>query len=139
MKFTLLPALTRWIFSCFLVGVARLELAASWSRTKHATKLRYTPRQDCIPAADPQRCNQNNGCPTRIRTQTNRVRVCRATFTQSGNVTFIIIPFFTRLSIAFQKFFFLSTIPFCNILLYNEKHKFRIFYQRRIFNGNCSF
>ena len=25
------------------------------------------------------------GCPTRIRTQTNRVRVCRATFTQSGN------------------------------------------------------
>ena len=85
MKFTLLPALTRWIFSCFLVGVARLELAASWSRTKHATKLRYTPRQDCIPAADPQRCNQNNGCPTRIRTQTNRVRVCRATFTQSGN------------------------------------------------------
>ena len=26
------------------------------------------------------------GCPTRIRTQTNRVRVCRATFTQSGIV-----------------------------------------------------
>ena len=26
-----------------LVGVARLELAASWSRTKRATKLRYTP------------------------------------------------------------------------------------------------
>ena len=25
------------------------------------------------------------GCPTRIRTQTNRVRVCRATLTQSGN------------------------------------------------------
>ena len=28
---------------CFLVGVARLELAASWSRTMRATKLRYTP------------------------------------------------------------------------------------------------
>ena len=26
------------------------------------------------------------GCPTRIWTQTNRVRVCRATLTQSGNV-----------------------------------------------------
>ena len=28
----------------------------------------------------------NSGCRTRIRTQTNRVRVCRATFTQSGNM-----------------------------------------------------
>ena len=28
----------------FLVGVAGLEPTASWSRTKHATKLRYTPR-----------------------------------------------------------------------------------------------
>ena len=27
-----------------LVGVAGLEPTASWSRTKHATKLRYTPR-----------------------------------------------------------------------------------------------
>ena len=27
----------------FLVGVGRLELPASWSRTKRATKLRYTP------------------------------------------------------------------------------------------------
>ena len=27
-----------------LVGVTRLELVASWSRTKHATKLRYTPK-----------------------------------------------------------------------------------------------
>ena len=26
-----------------LVGVAGLEPTASWSRTKHATKLRYTP------------------------------------------------------------------------------------------------
>ena len=26
------------------------------------------------------------GCPTRIRTPTNRVRVCRATVTQSGNI-----------------------------------------------------
>ena len=26
-----------------MVGVAGLEPAASWSRTKHATKLRYTP------------------------------------------------------------------------------------------------
>ena len=32
-------------FTCllFLVGVAGLEPAASWSRTKRATKLRYTP------------------------------------------------------------------------------------------------
>lgn len=30
-------------WTCFLVGVAGLEPAASWSRTKHATKLRYTP------------------------------------------------------------------------------------------------
>ena len=31
-----------------LVGVARLELAASWSRTKRATKLRYTPTTKLI-------------------------------------------------------------------------------------------
>lgn len=29
--------------SLVVVGVAGLEPAASWSRTKHATKLRYTP------------------------------------------------------------------------------------------------
>lgn len=29
--------------SRLVVGVTRLELVASWSRTKHATKLRYTP------------------------------------------------------------------------------------------------
>ena len=28
-----------------MVGVAGLEPAASWSRTKHATKLRYTPER----------------------------------------------------------------------------------------------
>ena len=28
---------------CFLVGMARFELAASWSRTMRATKLRYIP------------------------------------------------------------------------------------------------
>lgn len=27
----------------FLVGVARLERAASWSRTMHSTKLSHTP------------------------------------------------------------------------------------------------
>ena len=31
-----------WLF--LLVGVGRLELPASWSRTKRATKLRYTPK-----------------------------------------------------------------------------------------------
>ena len=31
------------IKTCFLVGVTGLEPAASWSRTKRATKLRYTP------------------------------------------------------------------------------------------------
>ena len=31
-----------------VVGVARLELAASWSRTKRATKLRYTPTTKLI-------------------------------------------------------------------------------------------
>ena len=30
-------------WASLVVGVARLELAASWSRTKRATKLRYTP------------------------------------------------------------------------------------------------
>ena len=29
--------------SLTLVGVTRLELVASWTRTMHATKLRYTP------------------------------------------------------------------------------------------------
>lgn len=32
--------------SRLVVGVTRLELVASWSRTKHATKLRYTPIPD---------------------------------------------------------------------------------------------
>ena len=94
-----------------MVGVARLELAASWSRTKHATKLRYTPNNEH--GTLNQRSSASNaaeigvnmataiavtghnwlvradkpiiGCPTRIRTQTNRVRVCRATITQSGS------------------------------------------------------
>ncbi len=35
--------------SSFLVGVAGLEPAASWSRTKHATKLRYTPKTHITP------------------------------------------------------------------------------------------
>ena len=30
-------------WASLVVGVARFELAASWSRTKRATKLRYTP------------------------------------------------------------------------------------------------
>ena len=29
--------------SLLVVGVTRLELVASWTRTMHATKLRYTP------------------------------------------------------------------------------------------------
>jgi hypothetical protein len=33
---------------CSLVGVTRFELATSWSRTKRATKLRYTPCLDII-------------------------------------------------------------------------------------------
>ena len=32
---------TLWTF--YLVGVTRFELVASWTRTMHATKLRYTP------------------------------------------------------------------------------------------------
>ena len=35
--------LNQCLTSAFLVGVAGLEPTASWSRTKHATKLRYTP------------------------------------------------------------------------------------------------
>ena len=34
------------VLASFVVGVARFELAASWSRTKRATKLRYTPEND---------------------------------------------------------------------------------------------
>ena len=36
--------------SFLLVGVAGLEPAASSSRTKHATKLRYTPSSECTTA-----------------------------------------------------------------------------------------
>jgi hypothetical protein len=37
------PALSRT--RCFLVGMARFELAASWSRTMRATKLRHIPEK----------------------------------------------------------------------------------------------
>ena len=55
-----------------MVGATGLEPAASWSQTKHSTKLSYTSKSYL-----------NFGCGRRIRTLTNRVRVCRATFTQS--------------------------------------------------------
>ena len=32
-------------WACYLVGVAGLEPAASWSRTMRDTKLRHTPMQ----------------------------------------------------------------------------------------------
>ncbi len=63
-----------------MVEVTGFEPAASASRTQRSTKLSYTsfkkPRSKSEVLV---------GCGTRIRTQTNRVRVCRATFTQSGN------------------------------------------------------
>ncbi len=31
-----------------MVGVAGFEPTASWSRTKRATKLRYTPKYNCV-------------------------------------------------------------------------------------------
>lgn len=37
------PAVSRT--PCFLVGMARFELAASWSRTMRATKLRHIPEE----------------------------------------------------------------------------------------------
>ena len=64
-----------------MVEVTRLELAASASRTQRSTKLSHTSRTNMAANAAIK-----SGCPTRIRTQTNRVRVCRATITQSGNV-----------------------------------------------------
>lgn len=33
------------MWACYLVGVAGLEPAASWSRTMRDTKLRHTPMQ----------------------------------------------------------------------------------------------
>ena len=62
-----------------MVEVTGLEPAASASRTQRSTKLSHTSKRNGGIAA------AIVGCPTRIRTQTNRVRVCRATLTQSGN------------------------------------------------------
>ena len=64
----------------YVVEVTRLELAASASRTQRSTKLSHTSNYRYGGKMPPF-----FGCPTRIRTQTNRVRVCRATITQSGN------------------------------------------------------
>ena len=64
----------------FLPDVTPKELEELLLKRKELCPYKTT-KELCTP----QRCNQNNGCPTRIRTQTNRVRVCRATFTQSGN------------------------------------------------------
>ena len=36
-------------FSTKLVGVAGFEPTASWTRTKRATKLRYTPSENLFP------------------------------------------------------------------------------------------
>ena len=70
-----------------VVEVTRLELAASASRTQRSTKLSHTSMLlPSILYSFPPKKPHLDGCPTRIRTQTNRVRVCRATFTQSGNM-----------------------------------------------------
>ena len=42
------PQMQALEWASLVVGVARLELAASWSRTKRATKLRYTPTTKLI-------------------------------------------------------------------------------------------
>ena len=65
-----------------LVGMTGFEPATSASRTQRSTKLSHIPLR--IPSLL-SNGEGTGGCPTRIRTQTNRVRVCRATFTQSGN------------------------------------------------------
>ena len=64
------------------VGMTGFEPATSASRTQRSTKLSHIPLR--IPSLL-SNGEGTGGCPTRIRTQTNRVRVCRATFTQSGN------------------------------------------------------
>ena len=66
----------------YLVGMTGFEPATSASRTQRSTKLSHIPLR--IPSLL-SNGEGTGGCPTRIRTQTNRVRVCRATFTQSGN------------------------------------------------------
>ena len=49
------------------------------------------------------------GCGTRIRTQTNRVRVCRATITQSRNVHMLLYLIFGRCQALFRfNLFFLK-------------------------------
>ena len=68
--------------SFLLVGMTGFEPATSASRTQRSTKLSHIPLR--IPSLL-SNGEGTGGCPTRIRTQTNRVRVCRATFTQSGN------------------------------------------------------
>ena len=40
----------RFVTEILMVGVAGLEPAASCSRSKHATKLRYTPSSECTMA-----------------------------------------------------------------------------------------
>ena len=48
-----------------MVGAARFELAASWSRTRRATELRYTPK--------PKYGIQKNGANAGIRTLDLRI------------------------------------------------------------------
>ena len=72
----------RLLASFLLVGMTGFEPATSASRTQRSTKLSHIPLR--IPSLL-SNGEGTGGCPTRIRTQTNRVRVCRATFTQSGN------------------------------------------------------
>ena len=87
-----IPLLSQWIKkrqaeACrFLVGVTGFEPTTSSSRTKRATKLRYTPMYYNMYYNTKEKrlrlTRSRSGCGTRIRTQTNRVRVCCATLTQ---------------------------------------------------------
>ena len=81
-KSSVLIQLSGWLRTLDMVGMTGFEPATSASRTQRSTKLSHIPLR--IPSLL-SNGEGTGGCPTRIRTQTNRVRVCRATFTQSGN------------------------------------------------------
>ena len=46
------------------VEVAGFEPAAFWSRTKRATKLRYTSKSEPAAGLDPSPCGLRNRCST---------------------------------------------------------------------------
>ena len=51
-------------FPAFLVEVTGFEPATFWSRTKRATKLRYTSKMEPMKGLEPLTCGLRNRCST---------------------------------------------------------------------------